>query len=186
MSNGTDAVTISGSAGKAQFSGGRFNGDLDNYILACFQQLTGGQGSFPSRRRSTYDQRHAGGGHHGARQHRSGVVDVSVVAYQWDRAARLSFRDADAGRLRDRPVRADGQFAARDHAGRSGGDPAAGDPRRDGGQAIRCSRCSRMAYRDFKLDRFLSLNGLAAKQPIGAGQKVSWWCTERDRRSRQL
>src|SRR5205085_5949132 len=30
MSNGTDAVTISGSAGKAQFRGGQFTGNLDN------------------------------------------------------------------------------------------------------------------------------------------------------------
>src|SRR5207245_8255833 len=43
MSNGTYAVTISGSAGKAQFTGGRYSGSLDNYILAVFAQLTGGQ-----------------------------------------------------------------------------------------------------------------------------------------------
>src|SRR5437763_5785214 len=43
MSNGTDAVTVSGSAGKAQFSGGRYSGNLDNYILAVFEQLTRGQ-----------------------------------------------------------------------------------------------------------------------------------------------
>ena len=32
MQNGTTEVTIAGSAGQAQFSGGRFNGDFDNYI----------------------------------------------------------------------------------------------------------------------------------------------------------
>ena len=32
MQNGTRAVTIQGSGGQAQFSGGRFNGDLDDYI----------------------------------------------------------------------------------------------------------------------------------------------------------
>src|SRR6266496_2931560 len=42
MSNGTRAVTISGSAGKAQFGGGRYSGSLDNYILAVFGQLTRG------------------------------------------------------------------------------------------------------------------------------------------------
>src|SRR6185312_16237351 len=46
MSNGTYAVTVAGSAGKAQFSGGRATGSLDNYILAVFQQLTGGQAQF--------------------------------------------------------------------------------------------------------------------------------------------
>src|SRR5206468_1387197 len=39
MSNGTQAVTISGSAGKAQFSGGRFTGGLDQAILLAFRQL---------------------------------------------------------------------------------------------------------------------------------------------------
>ena len=33
MSNGTDAVTISGSAGKAQFRGGRFSGIARQCIL---------------------------------------------------------------------------------------------------------------------------------------------------------
>jgi predicted Zn-dependent protease len=34
------------------------------------------------------------------------------------------------------------------------------------------SLASRMAYRDFKLDRFLSLNGLAANSRLVPGQKV--------------
>src|SRR4051794_15704863 len=33
MSNGADAVTVSGSAGKAQFRGGQYSGTLDNAIL---------------------------------------------------------------------------------------------------------------------------------------------------------
>src|SRR5437764_15119832 len=43
MSNGTYAVTVAGSAGKAQSSGGPYSGNLDNYILAVFEQLTRGQ-----------------------------------------------------------------------------------------------------------------------------------------------
>ena len=69
MSNGTDAVTISGSAGKAQFRGGRFNGSLDNTSCCVFRQLTGGQVQFPvPPPQHIDDQRHAGGGHHRARQ----------------------------------------------------------------------------------------------------------------------
>src|SRR6185437_16989861 len=41
MSNGTDAVTIAGSAGKAQFRQGPPN--IDQAIALAFQQLTGGQ-----------------------------------------------------------------------------------------------------------------------------------------------
>src|SRR6476620_9019322 len=47
MSNGPDAVTISGSAGKAQFRGGQFSGNLDNAILLAFRQLTRGESNFP-------------------------------------------------------------------------------------------------------------------------------------------
>jgi len=31
---------------------------------------------------------------------------------------------------------------------------------------------NRMAYRDFRVDRFLALNGLAANSPLVPGQKV--------------
>jgi predicted Zn-dependent protease len=34
------------------------------------------------------------------------------------------------------------------------------------------SLSSRMAYRDFKLERFLSLNGLSANSPLVPGRKV--------------
>ena len=34
------------------------------------------------------------------------------------------------------------------------------------------SLATRMAYRDFKLDRFLALNGLAANSTLAPGQKV--------------
>ena len=112
MSNGADAVTIAGSAGKAQFSGGRFNGSLDNYILRRVPTADPRAGA-DSRSRmpqhmtingmpAAVDDR--------ARQHATrALIDVSVVAYQWDRAAHLSFRHADPGRNRARAVRADGQ-----------------------------------------------------------------------------
>src|SRR6476469_1784318 len=47
MSNGTDAVTVSGSAGKAQFRGGQYNGKLDDAVLLAFRQLTRGESNFP-------------------------------------------------------------------------------------------------------------------------------------------
>src|ERR1043165_9844345 len=43
MSNGTDAVSISGSGGKALFSGGRYNGRLEDYVYRVLQELSGGQ-----------------------------------------------------------------------------------------------------------------------------------------------
>ena len=85
MSNGTYAVTISGSAGKAQFSGGRYSGTLDNYILAVFGQLTRGQLqiAIPQPQRTVINGMPAA--FTTARVNTSsGAIDVSVVAYQWD------------------------------------------------------------------------------------------------------
>ena len=63
MSNGTTAITIKGSAGQAQFSGGLYRGRLDAYILAVFGDLLGGRRRprFRSRsiRRSTACRRHS-------------------------------------------------------------------------------------------------------------------------------
>lgn len=43
MQNGTTAVSISGTAGKAQFSGGRYNGSLENYITQLLRELAGNE-----------------------------------------------------------------------------------------------------------------------------------------------
>src|SRR5439155_9018850 len=85
MSNGTRAVTISGSAGKAQFSGGRYSGSLDNYILAVFGELTRAQLQLmipPPQRTVINGMAAAFTTAHVETQ--SGQIDVSVIAYQWD------------------------------------------------------------------------------------------------------
>src|SRR3954452_4935176 len=85
MSNGTDAVTISGSAGKAQFRGGQFTGNLDNAVLLAFRQLTGGQANLPvpppqhvsiNGMPAAITTAHVNTD--------SGPIDASVAAYQWD------------------------------------------------------------------------------------------------------
>src|SRR5512139_2576266 len=43
MQTGTRAVSIQGSGGQAEFSGGRFNGGMDNYLYRVIQQLTEGK-----------------------------------------------------------------------------------------------------------------------------------------------
>ncbi len=93
MSNGTDAVTISGSAGKAQFRGGHSRGTLDNAILLAFRQLTRRPGQLRSPAAAAcHHQRHAGRDHDGARQHRfrrrstpasppiSGIRSASIIS----------------------------------------------------------------------------------------------------------
>jgi predicted Zn-dependent protease len=83
MSNGTRAVTVAGSAGKAQFRQGPPN--LDQAILYAFRELTDGQMQFaiPPAQRTTVNGMPAA--FTTARVNgSSGVVDASVFAYQWD------------------------------------------------------------------------------------------------------
>src|SRR5438270_13582499 len=83
MSNGTDAVTISGSAGKAQFRQGPSN--LDQSIALAFLTLTRGQFQIPhpAPQRTTINGMPAAITTARA-QTDSGPIDASVVAYQWD------------------------------------------------------------------------------------------------------
>ena len=174
MSNGTTAVTISGSAGKAQFGGGRFSGSLENYILRVFQDLTRGQTQIPipPPQRVTINGMPAA--LTSARVNTdSGPLDVSVVAYQWDPERIYHFVMIAPGGS------GVGPFAQMINSLRrlSAEEASAIRPRvihvvtvapGDAVQAL----ASRMAYRDYKLDRFLALNGLAANSTLAPGQKV--------------
>src|SRR5213075_1671852 len=85
MSNGTDAVTISGSAGKAQFRGGQFTGGLDNAILLAFRQLTRGEANIPVPPPQHVTINGMPAAITTARVNtNSGLIDASVAAYQWD------------------------------------------------------------------------------------------------------
>jgi len=174
MSNGTYAVTVSGSAGKAQFSGGRFDGPLENYIYRVFQGLTRGQMqlNIPPPQRTVINGMPAA--ITTARVNTSqGIVDASVVAYQWDPQRIYHFvmlapggygiqpflpminslrriTPAEASAIRPRIIHIHTVVA---------------------GDTVQ-SLASRMAYRDYQLDRFLSLNGLATTSPLRPGQKV--------------
>ena len=174
MSNGTYAVTIAGSAGKAQFSGGRYTGTLDSYILHVFQQLTEGQMqlAIPTPQRTVINGMPAA--YTTARVNTdSGVVDVSVVAYQWDPQRVYHFVTLTQGGY------GLGPFVPLINSLRriSPEEAAAIRPRIihvvtvARGDTVQ-SLASRMAYRDFQLDRFLALNGLAANSVLAPGQKV--------------
>ena len=174
MSNGTDAVTISGSAGKAQFRGGQFNGNLDNAILLAFRQLTGGQGNFavPPPQHLTINGMPTA--ITTARVNtESGVLDASVAAYQWDPQRVYYFVMLTPGGYGVRP------FVTMINSLRriTPAEAAAIRPRVIHIETVRPgdtvqSLASRMAYRDFKLERFLSFNGLAANSRLVPGQKV--------------
>jgi predicted Zn-dependent protease len=174
MQNGTSAVTVSGSAGKAQFSGGGFRGPLEEYVMRVFQELTRGrmQMAVPPPQRLMI-----GGMPAALTTSRlntsSGVIDVSVVAYQWDPQRVYHFV------MMTRGGTGVGPFAPMINSLRriTPAEAAAIRPRVIDVVTVRAgdtvqSLAGRMAYRDFRLERFLALNGLAANSRLAPGQKV--------------
>ena len=102
-------MSISGSAGKALFSGGRYNGSLENYIHLVLQQLSGGQVrlAVPPSQRTMINGIPAA--YTTARANTSsGPVDVSVFAYQWNPNTVYHFVMLTQGRGGHRSIRADG------------------------------------------------------------------------------
>ncbi len=174
MQNGTFAVSVAGSAGKAQFSGGRFAGSLDQYILRVFRQLTRGQMQLavPPPQHITINGMPAA--FTTARFNgQSGPIDASVMAYQWDSQRIYHFVMITAGGS------GIGPFAPMVNSLRriSGQEAAAIRPKVIHVEMVRPgdtvqSLAAQMAYRDFKLERFLALNGLAANSVLTPGQRV--------------
>ena len=174
MQNSTTEVSISGSAGKAQFSGGRYNGSLENYIGLVLRDLSGGQVrlAVPPPQRTmingiptAYTTAQANTS--------SGAIDVSVFAYQWNPNTVYHFVMITRGGA------GVGPFVPMVESIRriTPNEAAAIRPRIIDvhtvapGDTVQ-SLASRMAYRTFQLDRFLSLNNLAANSRLVPGQKV--------------
>ena len=174
MSNGTYAVTVAGSAGKAQFRGGRANGSLDDYIANVFEQVIKGRGDMPIVRpqRTTVNGMPAEFTTAHVRTD-SGLIDVSVMAYQWDPQHIYHFVMLTKGGT------GIGPFAPMVNSLRkiSSAEAAEIRPRVihvvtvKPGDTMQ-SLAERMAYRNFKLDRFLVLNNLTAKSALTPGQRV--------------
>ena len=174
MQNGTRAVSVSGSAGQAQFSTGRFNGNLEAYIGQVLYGLTGGRTQVAmAPPRQTVVNGIPAMFAIGRANTRSGAVDIGIMAYRWDQDTAYHFvtlTRAGAGF---------GPFASMIDSLRriTPGEAAQIRPRiidvvaaapGDTPQSL----ARRMAYRDFQLERFLSLNGLAANSRLTPGQKV--------------
>jgi predicted Zn-dependent protease len=174
MSNGAAAVTISGSAGKAQFSGGRFSGSLDQYVLRVFQELTRGQMqlAIPQPQRVVINGMPAAVTTSRINT-QAGAIDVSVIAYRWDAQRIYHFVMLTAGGS------GIGPFTPMVNSLRkiTLEESSAIRPRIihvvtvARGDTIE-SLASRMVYRDLKVERFLALNGLAASSTLAPGQKV--------------
>ena len=174
MQNGTRAVTIQGSGGQAQFSGGRYTGSMDDYVHRVVQQLTGGRVQMamgPVQRTqvnglpATYVV--------GRANTSSGAVDVGVFAYRWDNDTAYHFVTLTRAGQGLSP------FASMVNSLRriSPAEAAGIRPRIIDVVTVRQgdtvqSLAGRMAYRDFQVDRFLALNGLALNSRLAPGQQV--------------
>ena len=174
MQNSARAVTIQGSGGQAQFSGGRFTGRMPDYISRVLQQLTEGRvqialGPMQQTRVNGIPATYVTGRANTS----SGGIDVSVFAYQWDADTIYHFVALTRAGQGLAP------FAPMVNSLRriSPAEAAAIRPRIIDvvtvarGDTIQ-SLANRMAYRDYRVDRFLALNGLAANSPLVPGQKV--------------
>ncbi|HET9335138.1 MAG TPA: M48 family metalloprotease [Sphingomicrobium sp.] len=174
MQNGTSAVTIQGSGGQAQFSGGRYAGSIDNYIGQVLQRLTGGRVPLAlGQTRRTMVNGTPATFVTGRANTSSGAVDVSVFAYQWDPSTIYHFV------MLTQAGQGIGPFAPMVDSLRriTAAEAAAIRPRVIDVVTVRQgdsiqSLASRMAYRDFQMDRFLALNGLAPNSRLVPGQKV--------------
>ncbi len=174
MQNGANAVTVAGSGGQAQFSTGRFNGDFGNYIGQVINGLTQGraQVALAPLQQTTINGLPAAFVS-GRAQTSSGVVDLSVMAYRFDAATAYHFILITKGGEGMRP------FASMLGSLRriSPADAAAIRPRVIDVVSVRrgdtsASLAQKMAYRDYRIERFLSLNGIASGAALAPGQKV--------------
>ena len=174
MQNGSDAVTIQGSAGQAQFRSGQFNGNLQAYIAQRFQQLTGGRTQIQIVDRNRTQVNGIPVEYVvGRAQTSNGVVDVSVFAYAFDQNSAYDFT------MLTRGGQGVGPFTSMVNSLRriSAAEASAIRPRVIDVHAVRAgdtvqSLASRMAYRNFQVERFLSLNGLPAGARLVPGQRV--------------
>jgi predicted Zn-dependent protease len=175
MQNGARAVTVSGANGQAQFSTGQFNGNLGSYIGQVFQSVAGQQAAqmqIPQPRSTTINGIPAA--YTTARtQTQQGVVDVTVVAYQWDSNTAYHFV------MLTRGGSGMGPFGPMISSLRrlSANEAAAIRPRRIDVVTVRAgdtiqSLASRMAYSDLQVERFMTLNGIRGNAALRPGDKM--------------
>jgi predicted Zn-dependent protease len=173
IQNGTRAVAIVGQSGQAQFSTGQFNGDLRTYVGQVFQAL-GGQQQIPYSQPQNTTINGIRAAYSTARvQTQQGVVDVTVVAYQFDSNHAYHFAMMTRGgtgigafepmvqslrRLTPQQAAAVRPRVLQIHTVRSG----------DTVQSL----ANRMAYTTHQAERFRALNGLTANSTLRAGDRV--------------
>jgi predicted Zn-dependent protease len=174
MQNGARAVSIVGQSGQAQFSTGPFSGNLGTYIGQVFQALGGQQQRIPYAQPQTTTINGIPAAYSTARvQTQQGIVDVTVVAYQFDSTHAYHFATITRGgsglgpfepmvgslrRLSAQQVAAIRPRVIQIHTVRAGDTVA--------------SLSGRMAYQTFQQERFRTLNAIPANATLRPGDRV--------------
>jgi predicted Zn-dependent protease len=174
MQNGARAVSIVGQSGQAQFSTLPYSGNLSAYVGQVFQALGGQQARIPFPQPQTTTINGIPVAYSSTRvQAQQGVVDVSVVAYQFDASHAYHFAmitRAGTGmgpfqsmttslrRLTPQQAAAIRPRVLQIHTVRAGDTVA--------------SLSGRMAYTSYQQERFRVLNGLAANAVLRPGDRV--------------
>jgi predicted Zn-dependent protease len=174
MENGTEAVSITGSGGQAQFTSAAFNGNLETYVNGVFAKLGGNSGGVPAGevQRTTVNGLPVGWRTVRAST-QSGQVDATVFAYDFGGGKAYHFlllTAAGQGVGAFEPMVDSMQRL-------SAADAAAIKPRRVQVVAVKAgdtmqSLAKRMAYSDYPLERFLTINALTANATLKPGQRV--------------
>jgi predicted Zn-dependent protease len=172
MANGTQAVTIQGSQGQAQFSGAAYNGDLRGYVDSVFKAV-GGQtpvnyGTISSTQVNGLNAAYASA----TANAKSGPVAVTVYAYEFSPTSAFHF-------VAITPTANAGAFGGLFQSMRrlNANEAAAIKPRIVRVVTVRsgdtvASLSSRMAYTNYQAERFSALNAIPAGGSVKAGQKV--------------
>ena len=174
LNNASDAVTMEGPNGlRAQFSGGRISGSLDNYVTSVAQALVGQQqGVQAGQIQRTNINNMAVSILPLRAQTSSGNVDVQIVGYQWDANTAYHFVTiAPAGRSGnfDTLIRSFRRLTDREAAALR---PRVIDVVTVGAGDTLQSMARRMAFSNYQLERFLVINDREANQPLRPGEKV--------------
>lgn len=174
MANGARAVSITGQSAQAEFTGAAYNGDLSAYIRSVLQALSGDKSAAPNPtiNTATVNGYRAATTTVGASSGDS-EVDLTVFAYAVSPTQAFHFtiiapRGRGLGGL-DPLVQSFRPLSA--------AQAAAIRPRYvrvvtvKQGETVN-TMAARMAFKDAQVDRFLTLNGLAAGATLKPGDKV--------------
>ena len=174
LNNASDAVTMEGPNGlRAQFSGGRMSGSLDNYVTSVAQALVGQQQGVQAGQITRTNINNMAVSILPLRAStQSGTVDVQIVGYQWDANTAYHFVTiAPAGRSNnfDSLIRSFRRLTDSEAAALR---PRVIDVVTVGAGDTLQSMARRMAFSSYQLERFLVINDRDANQPLRPGEKV--------------